>query len=392
MRVCSRCGYASADHLSYCVQCGRRFASSPEGREPAAITARSATPFAVTLALSGEDARVTADAPGHIAGQDPGSVPGRSSEQGGTYDDPRDDRQDPKNRGNALRAAVESMRYVFTHLRGRVDAGARRRRLADEREGAVRLASGALVDLGQSVLTEGINSPELNGLLEAVGAAEAQRENAVGEMAAAEAFRAAEDARLGQIEKVALAEVEACEGGIQETERMLRQIDADRARLQATASPGALDPTARLAFETRRAGVEQQSDQFRERAAALRAAVMAARTKVDHAVAARRQASAALNASIAGHGRQRTEAEGRILELTTQIGRVAWRARLPDARLLPRYERIDRHNQMLEDRDRQIATVHRMVGRYDRRKLATGVGLLMGIVAAGLTTLWVLLR
>jgi hypothetical protein len=285
-----------------------------------------------------------------------------------------------------------SVRYVFTYLRGRVDAGARRRRLADEREGALRLASGALVDLGVVVLKEGFNSPELNGLLEAVGAAEAQRDTALGEMAAAEAFRAGEDSRLGQIEKAARSEVEACEGGIQENERMLRQIDDDRIRLQATPLPAASETSARLSLEGQRAGVEQQSDQFRERAAALRAAVLAARAKLEHAVAARRQASAALNASIAGHGRQRTDAEARILDLTTQIGRVAWRARLPDARLMPRYERIDRNHQMLEDRERQIATVERMVGRYDGRKLATGIGVLMGLAAAGIAALWVLLR
>jgi chromosome segregation ATPase len=296
------------------------------------------------------------------------------------------------------------MRYVFTHVRSRLDADTRRRRLAEEREGAARLVSGALSELGQAILAEGVNSPELTGLLEAVGRAQAQRETAQAEIGSTEIFRASEEARLGTLEATLGAELDACERGVEEAERALRQIDDARRKLSPAASPGAPGearpggagsaggPSANPPADTRRLRLDQQYDGTRERAAALRAAGLAARAKLDQATAARRQAMAALNASITGHARERTEAEHRIEELQNQIGRVGWQLRIPHPRLMARYQRIDRHQQTITDRDRQIATVAKLAGRYDRRKLGLGIGLLAGIVVVATLLLGVLVR
>jgi DNA repair exonuclease SbcCD ATPase subunit len=298
------------------------------------------------------------------------------------------------------RQLFDSVHYVFIYLRGRLDADARRRRLAEEREGAARLVSGALAELGQAVLGEGVNSPELTGLLEAVGRAQAQRETALAEISSTETFRAAEEIRLGDLETHVRAELHACEKGVEEAERALRQLEDERRKLAGPSGGagtgagvgGVAKTQENAATELRRAHLDQQYDATRERAAALRAAGLAARAKLDQATAARRQALAALAASITGHARERAEAEGRIQELQTQIGRISWHLRIPDQRLISRYERLDRHQQTITERDRQIAMVEKLAGRYDRRKLGIGIGVLAGIVLVATLLLGVLIR
>jgi hypothetical protein len=372
MRACPRCGFEIADHLFYCTECGRRLAASwsePQkaGGGPAA-GAWSDGGTAPTLA-------VKPDANGLLR--------------------PTMGQQVPHGRARQL---LDSVHYVFTYLRGRLDADARRRRLAEEREGAARLVSGALSELGQSVLGEGVNSPELTGLLEAVGRAQAQRETALAEIASTETFRAAEEIRLGDLETHVRAELHACEKGVEEADRTLRQLEDERRKLAGpggSAGTGAANVTKNqenAASELRRAHLDQQYDATRERAAALRAAGLAARAKLDQATAARRQALAALAASITGHARERAETEGRIQELQTQIGRISWHLRIPDQRLISRYERLDRHQQTITERDRQIAMVEKLAGRYDRRKLGIGIGVLAGIVLVATLLLGVLIR
>jgi len=379
MRACSRCGFESADHLAYCVQCGRRFAPSGGPEALALLAGGAGEPGSGALGRTEASWSSGSSAP---------------AEAGASRDRP----------AGGLRQLLDSMRYVFTHVRSRLDADTRRRRLAEEREGAARLVSGALSELGQAILAEGVNSPELTGLLEAVGRAQAQRETAQAEIGSTEIFRASEEARLGTLEATLGAELDACERGVEEAERALRQIDDARRKLSPGPSPGgpgearaggagsASGASANPPADTRRLRLDQQYDGTRERAAALRAAGLAARAKLDQATAARRQAMAALNASITGHARERTEAEHRIEELQNQIGRVGWQLRIPHPRLMARYQRIDRHQQTITDRDRQIATVAKLAGRYDRRKLGIGIGLLAGIVVVATLLLGVLIR
>jgi hypothetical protein len=379
MRACPRCGFESADHLFYCTECGRR------------------------LAASGADPRKTEGGTASDGWSDGGTAPTLAvlPDANGLLR-PTPAQQIPHGRARQL---FDSVHYVFTYLRGRLDADARRRRLAEEREGAARLVSGALSELGQAVLGEGVNSPELTGLLEAVGRAQAQRETALAEIASTETFRAAEEIRLGDLETHVRAELHACEKGVEEAERALRQLEDERRKLAAAsgstgagaaagagAGGGGAKTQEGAASELRRAHLDQQYDATRERAAALRAAGLAARAKLDQATAARRQALAALAASITGHARERAEAEGRIQELQTQIGRISWHLRIPDQRLISRYERLDRHQQTITERDRQIATVEKLAGRYDRRKLGIGIGILAGIVLVATLLLGVLIR
>ena len=72
----------------------------------------------------------------------------------------------------------DSIGYIYVYMRGKVDAGERRRRLLEERAGAETLLAGAISEVGLAVLREGIQHPEITGLLEAVGRAHARREGA----------------------------------------------------------------------------------------------------------------------------------------------------------------------------------------------------------------------
>ena len=95
-----------------------------------------------------------------------------------------------------LRWLGESVGYIYVYLRGKLDAGEHRRRLVEERSGAETLLAGALNELGQVVLREGIQHAELTGLLEAIGRAHARREAAVADTATSESLQQTEATRL----------------------------------------------------------------------------------------------------------------------------------------------------------------------------------------------------
>jgi hypothetical protein len=250
-----------------------------------------------------------------------------------------------------------------------------------------------------------VDAPELRDLLEALARAEKQRATALTDLSASEKLQAAEDLRLGLHEAAAEAEWRACETGAREVEEHLRQADKekheaatalDRQGRETAAAAGGANPATRdmqrRAAAERLAHHEKQYAALRERAAALRASTIGARTKLDQAVSARRQAAAAMAAGITGQTRQRAEAERQIRELSTQIGSAAFEARLPVAALLPGYERVERLEQTVLENDRHIGVVTRAAGAYDHRKLATGVGLLTGLLGALGVALWALLR
>jgi len=83
-------------------------------------------------------------------------------------------------RASGLRWMGESIGYIYVYMRGKLDAGERRRRLLEERAGAEALLASAINEIGLAVLREGVQHPEITGLLEAVGRAHARREGAAG--------------------------------------------------------------------------------------------------------------------------------------------------------------------------------------------------------------------
>src|SRR4051794_7985503 len=131
MRPCRHCSHQSADHLAFCVQCGRRLAASgglpsvagtagrPPGRTP------PAAPF--TAALS----------PTMVAAPRVTTGPGFAAPLGGTH----------PFRPSRIRWAGDSIGYIYVYMRGKLDAGERRRRLLEERAGAEALLASALTEV-----------------------------------------------------------------------------------------------------------------------------------------------------------------------------------------------------------------------------------------------------
>jgi hypothetical protein len=429
MRVCRHCSHQNADHLSYCSQCGKRLGAITGDIKPAAavIPTMVARPIpagrpnaASTPAVSGSAPMTSSDAilptmlgapalkktPSGPRLPPPGKPEKRSAASGlGTW-------------------AGGSIGYIYVFLRGKMDAGERRRRLVEERDGAERLLSGATKELGATILREGIQHGDLTGLLEAIGRAEARREAALADIAASERLQQAEDNRLGVEESALDAELRACDTAHREAEEMLRtvtdehhaivvrlgRVKEDLERLMRAALTDSSGPVgedgkeARLRHETEAMTGEQASLQeqqsrldrqladLRERSAALRVATAAARSKRDAAVATRRQAASAMGASIAGHSRDRADAEREIGMLTEQLGRAAAQIKPAAAVLLPMMARIERLGETVDERNSEITALDQASGHYDQRKLMTGVGLVTSMIAATVAVLWVALR
>ncbi len=316
-----------------------------------------------------------------------------------------------------------SIAYIYVYLREKLDAGARRRRLTEERDGAERLLGGAVKQLGATILSQGIQHPDLTGLLEAIGRADARREAATADIAASEQLLAAEEGRLGAQELVLEAEWNASDKANRNAEELTRGVSREnqevasrlarardaRARLErdaelAEASLDGKQKAAHLRHEA--AGMKSEEEtleaqvsrldaqlvEMREESSALRAAAQAARARLEEAVATRRSAGSAMKASIAGHTRERADAEREVVELTEQLGRAGAQSRSPVAALAPLYQSIDRLEETLSDRERQIAAIDQAQAQYDHRKLITGVGLLTGLFALTAGVLWVVLR
>jgi hypothetical protein len=316
-----------------------------------------------------------------------------------------------------------SIGYIYVYLREKVDAGERRRRLIAERDGTERLLAGALKELGLTILKQGIQHGDLTGLLEAVGRADARRETATADIAASEKLLGAEEGRLGAQELVLESEWNACDKASREAEELIRGVSREnqdtatrlartrdaRARLErdADAADGASDGKQKSAtsrheaagkkseeeaLETQLARLDQQLVEMRERSSSLRAVAQGVRAKLETAVGTRRSAGSAMKASIAAHSRERAEAEREVAELTEQLGRAASQTRPISADLTSLYQSIDRFEETLADRARQIATLDQSLTHYDHKKLLTGVGLLTSLFALTAAGLWVALR
>jgi hypothetical protein len=316
--------------------------------------------------------------------------------------------------------AGESIWYIYVYVRDKLDAGERRRRLSDERAGAEALLKGAVTELGNTILRDGVQHPEFTGLLEAIGRAHARREAAAADLAAADNLQTAEAARLTGQEEAAEAEWRASERASRNADEILRGAADDRGTAGSRLSR-VKDEHARLTREMAAVGLtearaaqvtheavgladeqraleelaerlDRQLADLRDSSVALRTAAAGSKAKLDQAVAARRDAAATMAASIAGRQRDRVLAEREAAELTEQLGRAAAEVRPPRGALLSTYQTIDRLAATIADRSGQIAAIEQMQAHYDQRKLLTGVGLLTSILTATAAALWAVLR
>jgi predicted nucleic acid-binding Zn-ribbon protein len=318
-----------------------------------------------------------------------------------------------------LHWAGDAIGYIYVYLRDKVDAGARRRHLTEERAGAEALLSGAINDLATTVLRDGVQHADFTGLLEAIGRAHARREAAAADIEAADTLQQNEATRLGALVEAAEAEWTASDRTSRDADEILRGASADRdtagARLarvkdergRLAREMGDNDTDARAAqlahdavgladeqraLEELTEKLDRQLADLRDNSAALRSAAAAAKAKLEAATAARRDAASAMTASIGGRQRDRIAAEKEAAELTEQLGRAAAEIRPPHSALLSAYQNIDRLTDTIADRGAQIAAIEQMQAHYDQRKLLTGVGLLTSVLIATAAALWAVLR
>jgi hypothetical protein len=408
MRACRHCSHQNADHLAYCSQCGKRMAGAtllpslglPTGRGQMAALSPSAATSRTVFAQPGNGVsgmHTVAMSPGAMAraGMSPAQPPGK------------------------VRYAFQSIGYIYVFLRAKLAAGERRRRLGEERDGAERLLAGAIRDLGATVLREGVQHPDLTGLLEAIGRAEARREGAIADLAAAEHQKAVEEERLAAREAAFDAEwrvadtasrgadevLRAATGESEAANARLRRVREERARLEREADAAAQQPGGESrvihlkhesegllaearTLEEHTSRLDRQLADLRDRSAALRTAAGAARQKLDLATATRRESASAMSASVAGHVRDRADAEREGAELTEQLGRAAVQARPAVSSLLSVFQRIDRLHETIVDRQSELAALERAAAHYDGKKLATGVVLTLLLIAGTVAGAW----
>jgi predicted nucleic acid-binding Zn-ribbon protein len=404
MRTCKHCAHGFADHLSFCSACGHWMGVPTSGMSAFGVVngtdrMRGTAAFSRTLVATGRGA-ITA----------PSTLPPRGSATQRPVAEP------PK---TGLRWAEDAIAYIYVYLRDKLDDGARRRRLTEERAGAEAMLSGAVNDLAATVLREGVQHPDFTGLLEAIGRAHARQEGAAADVEAADMLQQNEATRLGAQVEAADAEWTASDRTSREADEILRGAAADRqaagnrlgrvkderARLARAMEDNETGPHAaqlahdavgladeQRALEELTEKLDRQLIDLRDNSAALRAAAAAAKAKLDQVTAARRDTASAMAASIAGRQRDRGAAEREAAELTAQLGRTAAEIRPPHTSLLSAYQNIDRLSETIAERTAEIAAVEQMQAHYDVRKLLTGVGLLTTMIIATAAALWAVLR
>jgi hypothetical protein len=404
MRTCKHCAHETADHLSFCSACGR-WLGAPTSRMSAfagglETRVRGAAAYSRTM---------VATAPGSVTGRSTVALKGATTTERRAAEPPK----------TGLSWAGDAIGYIYVYLRDKLDAGARRRRLTEERAGAEALLSGAINDLATTVLREGVQHQDFTGLLEAIGRSHARREAAAADVDAADVLQQNEATRLGAQVEAAEAEWTASDRTSRNADEILRGAAADR-DTAGTRLGRVKDERARLTRDMNAAGndaraaqlahdavgladeqraleeltekLDRQLADLRDNSATLRGAAAAAKAKLDQAVAARRDAAAAMSASIAGRQRDRATAEKEAAELTEQLGRAAAEIRPPHGALLSAYQNIDRLSETIADRGAQIAHIEQMQAHYDQRKLLTGLGLLTSVLIATAAALWAVLR
>ena len=408
MRTCKHCAHDSADHLAFCSACGHWLGAPTSGMSAFGMNGNGSDRVRGTAAFS----RTLMAAPrGAVTG--PSTVALRGA---ATTTTERTVAERPK---KGLHWAGDAIGYIYVYLRDKVDAGARRRHLTEERAGAEALLSGAINDLALNVLRDGVQHADFTGLLEAIGRAHARREAAAADVEAADMLQQNEATRLGALVEAAEGEWTASDRTSRDADEILRGASADRdtagARLarvkdergRLTREMGDNDTNARAAqlahdavgladeqraLEELTEKLDRQLADLRDNSAALRTAAAAAKAKLEAATAARRDAASAMTASVAGRQRDRIAAEKEAAELTEQLGRAAAEIRPPHGALLSAYQNIDRLTDTIADRGAQIAAIEQMQAHYDQRKLLTGVGLLTSMLIATAAALWAALR
>ena len=299
-----------------------------------------------------------------------------------------------------LARAYRSARYVFTTIRGHMDAEERKRHLLNETEGARRMAEGTLVEIAQTILAQSIAHPALAPLTEAVSRLRARRDTVISDLAAAEKFQAAEDLRLGLLETAAESEWRSFADSAREVEQALGRNEMERREAKdavarhhaarvAGGSPSAAD---RAALEARSTSLDEQYRTLRERAAALRASSLTAKGRLEAATNARRHVAAAVAASVTGHTRERNAIDAELRAVTTQLGARAIEQRVPSPFLTRTYDRFDRLQATTRTHQAELARLERSKGGIDRARFAAGLGLILGALGACSAGLWALLR
>src|SRR5665213_1324831 len=225
MRPCHHCAHESADHLSFCSRCGHRFATATTGLPAlAALGPRGLDRAYGTAAFS----RTLVATPGGARATGYPTVAGGARIMGGAAAGAAGDFGNRTAPRSGIGWAAGSIGYIYVFLRGKLDAGERRRRLVAERQGAEALLSGALNELATIVLREGVQHADLTGLLEATGRAHARRESAAADMAASATLQQAEATRLGAQEAAAETEWTASDRASRDADEILRATAADR--------------------------------------------------------------------------------------------------------------------------------------------------------------------
>jgi hypothetical protein len=238
MRACGHCTHANADHLSFCSQCGRWL-----GAPTAKLAAFSSVPDRVRAPAAYMRTMAATPRPGGLTGPATVAFTGSAATAGN---------KSP----TGIRWAGDAIGYIYVYLRDKLDAGERRRRLADERAGAEALLTGAVTELGTTILREGIQHPDLTGLLDAIGRAHARRESAAADLTAADTLQTAEAARLTSQEEASETEWRASDRSSRDADEILRGAADDRG--VAGARLGRVkDERARLAREMASGGLNQ---------------------------------------------------------------------------------------------------------------------------------------
>jgi predicted nucleic acid-binding Zn-ribbon protein len=405
MRTCKHCAHDTADHLAFCSACGHWLGAPTSGMSAFGVSGgdrvRGTAAFSRTLVAAPR---------GPATG--PSTVPLRGTAS-------TTERTEVETPQRGLWWASDAIGYIYVYLRDKVDAGARRRRLTEERAGAEALLAGALNELAATVLREGVQHPDFTGLLEAIGRAHARREAAAADVEAAEALLQNEATRLGAQVEAADAEFTAGDRTSREADEILRGASADRdaagvrlarvkdERARLTREMGTNGGDARAAqlahdavglaaeqraLEELTEKLDRQLADLRDSSAAMRATAAAAKAKLEQATAARRDAASSMAASISGRQRDRATAEKEAAELTEQLGRAAAEIRPPHGSLLSAYQSIARLSETIADRGSELAALEQMQAHYDRRKLLTGVGLVTSMLVATAAALWAVLR
>lgn len=416
MRSCRHCAHENADHLPYCSRCGRRFAGTTYSPDGGYASARGQM---AAMSPSAVMSRTMLATPPRFGSNGANGNQGHTGPQTMAMGPAALARENAVRPTSGLRGAGDSIAYIYVFLRGKIHAGERRRRLIEERDGATTLLAGAIRDLGTTVLREGVQHADLTGLLEAIGRAEASREGAIADLAAAEHQKAIEETRLASQEAAFEAEWKVADGVSTDADEVLRaatveservrtrlgRVKDERARLArdldaAAATPDGQSRVDHLKHDDEGAAAEQQTLEaqiarlepqladLRAKSASLRAAAGAARSKLDQALVSRRQVASAMAASVAGHVRDRSNAEQESAMLTEQLGRATLQARPAVSSLLSVYQRVDRLQETISDRTNELGALERAAAAYDGRKLSKGIGLVTFLLAFGGAALW----